>query len=67
MPLLGFGYVFRLGVLYVYGREELTPKVLLFMDDVMVVGVVGWLMYQVGIALWNRRERIGSTHVFALA
>jgi hypothetical protein len=58
VPLLIFTYGFRAGVLYVYPKDELTRQILLFVDDVMIVGVVIFLVWQLAVTLWNRRERI---------
>ena len=66
-PLLLFAYLFRLSVIWVYGKDDLTRLILLFMDDVMVIGVVDFLIYQVGVELWNQRQRITSIDVFAMA
>ena len=66
-PLLLFAYGFRTGVIWVYGKDDIMSKVLLFMDNFMVVGVVGWLIVQAGIEPWNRRKRLNSLHVFSLA
>jgi hypothetical protein len=65
-PALLFAYLFRLGVVWVWGPKDQTRLILLLMDDVTFVGLVGWLNYQVGVELWNRRQRI-NFHVFAMA
>jgi len=65
---LSFAWAFRFLVPKIYADPaDLTRKILLFLDDVMVVGVILWLMYQLGVKFWNQRERINRLHAFVAA
>jgi len=64
---LGFAWAFRWIVPHIYrDPADLTGRILLFLDSVMVIGTIVWLLYQLGVKFWNRRERI-NCHVFLAA
>ena len=67
VPCLVLAIGFRFIVQFAYPeQEDSTRQILLFLDDSMVVGVIVWLIYQLGVTLWNRRQRI-DFHAFMVA
>jgi hypothetical protein len=62
-----FAWGFRFGVVNIYPEPDPTRMILLFLDDVMVVGVILWLIYQLGVKFWNERVKINRLHVFVAA
>ena len=56
---LAFAFAFRLAIPYAYpDPTDITRMVLVFLDNVMMVGVFLWLLYQLAVKFWNERERI---------
>jgi hypothetical protein len=64
---LAFAFILRVAITRFYPENDLAGQILLFLDDVMAIGVVVWLLYQLGVFLWKHRERINSNHVFVVA
>jgi hypothetical protein len=55
---LAFAWTFRIIIKRIYTPSEVMLVILLHVDDAMVLGVIVWLVYQLGVKLWNQRERI---------
>lgn len=64
---LAFAWCFRLAVQAIYGPTEVMFFILLRVDDVMVLGIILWLIYQLAIKLWNQRVRVGGLNAFMVA
>jgi hypothetical protein len=63
LACLAFSLVLRLLIYVFYPPGDAARQVLLVSDDLMAIGVTLWLIFQLAVFLWNRRERIGSLHV----
>lgn len=58
VAIVVFSLVARLAI-YLLPHGSIR-KAIVIIDDIVLIGLVGWFAWELFVYLWNRRERVGS-------